>query len=609
MAIRLINTDTYCLEAFVGDRIPKYAILSHTWNDGELTLQEMRAISEDPGHPASRKPGYAKVIRTCQRSKEDGFLYTWVDSCCIDKTSSSELNEAINTMYRWYQQAEVCYALLSDLDTGGSDYAIETSLPKCRWFTRGWCLQELIAPRRIDFFDMHWNKIGSRMDLMSVISQITNIDEDLLVDNNRIDSVPVARRMSWAAMRVTTREEDMAYCLIGIFDVNMPMIYGEGSKAFMRLQEEIIKKSNDLSIFAFLNTPIDCEPVLDLGSDTIDDQSRQYCNLFATSPRDFMSCGTLAHTRNGAHSDSSFSITNRGLCFRRAELNIDVGHGSYSMSMSCELGDSIPVLMYLGKVGPGLYARLDPRLESYSRQSKRNTGLEGGDDNYTIQEEEVYIIMKLTPAVQLQISQAESYAVNISSTSRLICRAIQPIQRIPTSTRWDASRTQFLTRGDAVTAYCKVFPALATQRIPDSHGGNPNPTTQSFQDSFYLVYGIDGPETHGLGKKIPNRAWVRLYSVEEWRQLEKRLGIITNLDDWDVAYGNRSNHTSDQMIFKPTKLADPAIMTTVTATIDLYVENCSLPRYQLKLEFEEQLITPFVSASQPCDPGHRLQIS
>ncbi len=153
-------------------------------------------------------------------------------------------------MYRWYQNADVCFAYLVDVRTTQSDASFEESFTKARWFTRGWCLQELIAPRQLFFFNSTWKKIGNKFALQSIITQITGIDKRSLLNPN-LSSISVARRMSWASKRQTTRPEDIAYCLLGIFDVNMPLLYGEGEKAFIRLQEEIMKEVDDHSIFAW----------------------------------------------------------------------------------------------------------------------------------------------------------------------------------------------------------------------------------------------------------------------------------------------------------------------------------------------------------------------
>ncbi|KAJ0313841.1 hypothetical protein COL5a_007221 [Colletotrichum fioriniae] len=149
MSIRLIDTDTLQLKLFTASLAPAYAILSHTWIENEeISFHELTQISETPDHKASEKSGYKKILATCREAKANGIEYAWVDTCCIDKTSSAELGEAINSMFRWYRDAEVCYAFLSDwpaADDGGE--STDDALKDCRWFTRGWCLQELIAPK------------------------------------------------------------------------------------------------------------------------------------------------------------------------------------------------------------------------------------------------------------------------------------------------------------------------------------------------------------------------------------------------------------------------------------------------------------------------------
>ncbi|RYP01527.1 hypothetical protein DL764_006193 [Monosporascus ibericus] len=168
--------------------------------------------------------------------------------CCIDKASSAELTEAINSMFRWYRNAEICYAYLSDIP---SAKRIHQKLERSRWFTRGWTLQELIAPAEVVFYSMDWDHVGTKSELSASISSITKIDASFL-DSKNLMSASVAQRMSWAAHRETSRPEDIAYCLLGIFDINMPLIYGEGMKAFQRLQEEIIESyPMDYSFFAW----------------------------------------------------------------------------------------------------------------------------------------------------------------------------------------------------------------------------------------------------------------------------------------------------------------------------------------------------------------------
>ncbi|KAF2264191.1 HET-domain-containing protein, partial [Lojkania enalia] len=248
--MRLINAQTRKLENFQSQP-PPYAILSHTWGKHEITFREMRNLNMSLLKHRIKikgKPGYYKISKACVQALNDGLQYVWVDTCCIDKSSSSELSEAINSMYMWYKRAQVCYAYLDDIDI--IDLMEEKDLAQARWFTRGWTLQELIAPKNVMFYIKGWNYVGNKMSMKGKLSRITRIDEATLVTGN-LEGVSVARRMSWAANRVTTRTEDLAYCLMGIFDVNMPLLYGEGEKAFVRLQEEIMKDSDDQSLFAW----------------------------------------------------------------------------------------------------------------------------------------------------------------------------------------------------------------------------------------------------------------------------------------------------------------------------------------------------------------------
>lgn len=177
--------------------------------------------------------------------------HVWVDTCCIDKTSSAELSEAINSMFRWYREAVCCFALLEDVEASAeADGGVGEEFEASRWFTRGWTLQELLAPRVVHFFDRQWDWIGSKESLVQRISRRTNIAGEIVL-SGEWPFATVAQRFSWMAGRVTTRPEDLAYCLLGIFDVSMPMLYGEGERAFVRLQEEIIKDSDDQSVFAW----------------------------------------------------------------------------------------------------------------------------------------------------------------------------------------------------------------------------------------------------------------------------------------------------------------------------------------------------------------------
>lgn len=290
--MRLINVRTGKLEEHGVP--PPYAILSHTWRKSEISFQDMTGCAD-----VQSKPEYDKIRDSSREALRYKLDFIWIDSCCIDKSSSAELSEAINSMFRWYKDAVLCFAYLEDLPIGRGA-ATEAELEKCRWFTRGWTLQELIAPKEVRFFDGGWNDRGTKQTLQDALSRITAIKTDVLLGRhlNRLGSIPVAERMSWASRRETTRHEDMAYCLLGIFGVNMALIYGEGVNAFTRLQEEIIQRTNDLSILAWDSRGRS--------------RSGPYCGVLAESPAEFAQVprGFSASSRTMM---TEFTVTNRGL--------------------------------------------------------------------------------------------------------------------------------------------------------------------------------------------------------------------------------------------------------------------------------------------------------
>ncbi|KAJ0122308.1 HET domain-containing protein [Diaporthe amygdali] len=233
----------------VGEQPPPYAILSHVWGDGEVTFQDCDGVDDITAKSSiTLKKGFAKIVAACERALQDGIGYVWVDTCCIDKSSSAELSEAINSMFRWYEMSQICYAYLDDLhDRFNLRY-----LRKSKWFTRGWTLQELIAPVEVMFLTADWQDIGTKTQFAEQISRITRIRECILVDGLYAHDTSIAEKISWAARRRTTREEDLAYSLLGLFGVHLPPIYGEGgSNAFRRLQEQIMRVSTDHTIFTW----------------------------------------------------------------------------------------------------------------------------------------------------------------------------------------------------------------------------------------------------------------------------------------------------------------------------------------------------------------------
>ncbi|KAF2180324.1 HET-domain-containing protein [Zopfia rhizophila CBS 207.26] len=231
---------------FIGDNIPEYAILSHTWgaDTEEVTFQDMMdGTGKD-------KSGYKKICCCGEQAKRDGLQYFWVDTCCIDKSSSAVLSEAIISMFRWYYNATQCYVYLSDIsrlafDVNGKCNQLpwESAIQDSKWFTRGWTLQELLAPTAVKFFSKDWEQLGDKKSLERHIHDITGIPVKAL-QGSALSNFSFSERLSWAEKRDTTREEDKAYSLLGIFHIQMPVLYGEGGEnAFKRLREEINKTS------------------------------------------------------------------------------------------------------------------------------------------------------------------------------------------------------------------------------------------------------------------------------------------------------------------------------------------------------------------------------
>ena len=242
--LELKGNDELSLTKDIVSNIPDYAILSHTWGDDE---EEVNFEDLTKGY-GKTKAGYKKILFCGEQAARDGLQYCWVDTCCIDKSNSTELSEAINSMFRWYRNAAKCYVYLSDVSTNGSDpvepplKSWHSAFRKSRWFTRGWTLQELIAPLSVEFFCFNGKRLGDKKSLERQLHEITGIAVPAL-QGSSLSGFSVRDRMSWAANRETQREEDKAYSLLGIFDVHLPLIYGEGAEnAFSRLQEELDKR-------------------------------------------------------------------------------------------------------------------------------------------------------------------------------------------------------------------------------------------------------------------------------------------------------------------------------------------------------------------------------
>lgn len=343
----LIDTQTFRLKSFLG-KIPRYAILSHTWGHHEVTFADFR--DENNNTTREKKAGFHKIKLTCEQARREGINYAWVDTGCINKESSAELSEAINSMFRWYRLATVCYAYLEDFPQS-QETADLSLLRGCRWFSRGWTLQELLAPRDVVFFVPYgegWREIGRKDALKEVLEQITNIPSEILLKQKAIETISVAARMSWAARRQTTQEEDLAYCLMGIFNVNMPLLYGEGPKAFIRLQEEILRETRDDSLFAWCSTK---EAAAEA----------PYRGLFARSPEEFLDGADIEHfDADEAGAGSTTSILGQG----RVLLSCSVYPGDNDrviLTLKCFRGDLSNIQgIECVRIGDDYYLRSKP---------------------------------------------------------------------------------------------------------------------------------------------------------------------------------------------------------------------------------------------------------
>lgn len=416
--MRLINTTTMKLEHFIGVLdVPTYTILSHTWGEGEVTLPDFANLEV-----ANLQKGFAKIKHTCRQARLNGIGYAWVDTCCIDKTSSAELTEAINSMFHLYASSAVCYAYLSDLDPeGGVDAENPTSqFAQSRWFRRGWTLQELIAPKTVEFYDRDWKFRGTKTDLSRAITAVTGIDGDVLRDSSALSQLPVARRMSWAAGRQTSRLEDNAYSLLGIFDVNMPMLYGEGEKAFIRLQEEIAKETNDLTLFAWQAVKTNEE----------DSASQKYRGILAKSPAEFANFGDVV-PRSDHKFNEEFVMTNKGLRIN-AELAKGSG-GDYILSLNCSKRGQPEqdIGIYLKHHGASVYARDKPQEIAVASEWKAVS-----------HRKNIYITKNINRAISASVDQVRHNAIRcrhgFDNGSISVARP---------ESLWDAQNKLYLTVG------------------------------------------------------------------------------------------------------------------------------------------------------------------
>lgn len=239
----------FSLVWFPKDETPPYAILSHTWGRGEDDEVTFKDLIDGTG---DKKKGFQKLQFCGNRAKADDLHYFWVDTCCIDKSNNNELTTAINSMFRWYQNASRCYVYLSDVSVHTQDdqsrhIEWESAFRNSRWFTRGWTLQELLAPKIVEFYSRDRIRLGDKRSLEQQIHEVTGIAVEAL-QGRHLRDFSVEERLRWGEKRQTTEEEDEAYCLLGIFEIFISLKYGEGRKNAMdRLQRKIQKSLNSRS--------------------------------------------------------------------------------------------------------------------------------------------------------------------------------------------------------------------------------------------------------------------------------------------------------------------------------------------------------------------------
>ncbi|KAK1833962.1 heterokaryon incompatibility protein-domain-containing protein [Podospora conica] len=625
----LIDAATLRLEYFaIPEKAPAFAILSHTWGDDELSFAQFQSLRDTD--PLKNTRGYEKIRKTCELALQSDIPYAWVDTCCIDKSSSAELSEAINSMFDYYQRSEICYAYLSDWEpdisweslaplggwpqpepnlrpekesraepkssatqpqpslepqpmsaaqpTSGSqahptadpsqmrepgsasgdpesslveECSARQDLP-LRWFTRGWTLQEVIAPRVVEFFDASWQSRGFKHyeTVRQHLSRITGIASKVIYNGSVeiVNTICLGQRMSWAAYRETSRLEDTAYCLIGIFQIHMPLLYGEGDKAFLRFQQEIVRHTTDLSIFAWDG-----------------DSGRYFSNIFAPHPRQFAGLGTCTRSNYDIFTERPSEIlnTNQGLRVFTTPywMKAPSDTGSILFDLQCTLGDKTAkhIFVQLHSLSKGVYSRIRRQLRHdidldylqkgqteafYIRdpKSRGDDGLNFYQHAFRLGESVVYQEQPTRP-VRYYLQQVATWPLSLSTT------------RLPDTTFTDASHF-ILRRHTGCVGGVVWFLKLSIV----AQEGNPGQATPEVIDEVDLVYAwrnkkdlgsfttyfgllqkesVDGLLNlkHLAEQAHPKRAQLMLW--QHVLMLEKKGRLPQTYNIWDSA---RNNH-------------------------------------------------------------------
>jgi hypothetical protein len=488
----LIDSTTIRLTSVPGPGSSPYAILSHTWNgNDEVMFQEFISSDRDITH---RK--FRKITETCRLARERGIPYVWVDSCCIDKTSSAELTEAINSMFRWYKEAVVCFTYLADLAVD-SDMACD--LQKCKWFTRGWTLQELVASKNVEFYDEAWNLVGDKIILLKDLFEITRIHKLVLQDSTSLPNFTVAQRMSWAASRQTTREEDLAYCLLGIFDVYLPLIYGEGSNAFIRLQEAIAQVTVDLSLFAWTDQ---------------DEQERRqrYRGILARSPAEFKDCHRFWRSATWLFPTHEYTVTNKGL---RLSASLYEGESPNQEEY---------YLLNLGCWGPNLvFIRLVQTPGGYARHCSDSVTLVDWKDALKLQHgqrREIYISKTVTPTVSesLTMRLLRGFYVEIHNQTRNKCELVR---KYPDNL-WNKKRECFMiSLNEEFTGFLELSISSDFDTIEKNTEGAKSHKNFLHWPRVLILLDTDATETLAVGQDKP-QPWAAIVPNQEGNEIADR---------------------------------------------------------------------------------------
>jgi hypothetical protein len=498
----LINTTTLALEDVVNPDDHTYAILSHTWERDEVTFYDIGHLEQ-----ARRKQGFSKIEQTCWLAHGRGIEYAWVDTCCIDKSSSAELTEAINSMFQWYKNAEICFAFLSDLSSDDKN-GLQDYFSRCRWFTRGWTLQELIASKEVEFYDQAWNLIGTKLSLQAQLFEITGIDTQILENSDMLPTIPVARRMSWAASRRTTRVEDLAYCLFGIFDVNLPLIYGEGYRAFIRLQEVIAQENNDLSLFAWMSQT--------------DDQ--EFRGILAHSPAEFKSCGSLQIVADPTVPKVDFSMTNRGFRiiarlteFETTSLDLEcIDSGAPQFH-----GERGSILLRLVKTAHGYV-----RYESHIRHTA-SPFLEPSTSR--VASVDIPKAISSAQSCSIKARLLHRFAFQLQNTSGLLCKIRESPPHL-----WDLVTKSFITDGyKAFTGILQID--LEGRNLQTFCPHHQKREKFRHKSSFIAVFGLESDKdilpNENVEETRPLTPWAGICGYDEANETSRALSEALSLVD------------------------------------------------------------------------------